>query len=178
MRSNGSWSPLCSEYRSRTASLLAQILVKDELEFIRGEEDEKIQEALATGEILRPLQEITGHYSEVHLQDDQLILSDPYRSLPLEELSTGAQEQVLLALRLGFAARLLKKESLFLILDDAFQHADWDRRKNLLKEMTGLAKAGWQIIYLTMDDHIQKIFDMQGEKLFGQQYVSTVLPSS
>jgi len=82
-----------------------------------------------------------------------------------------------LALRVGVAARILQDESLFLILDDAFQHADWDRRRAILKEMTDLVNAGWQIIYFTMDEHIQKIFDMQGKKLFGKQYVSEILNS-
>jgi len=69
---------LAQEYRKKTAILLAKILVKDELEVIRGQEDLKIQEVLGSKEILRPLQEITGHYNGIQLEQDQLILADSY----------------------------------------------------------------------------------------------------
>ncbi|GAG72424.1 unnamed protein product, partial [marine sediment metagenome] len=61
----------------------------------------------------------------------------------------------MLALRIGFSSKLLKKDTLFLILDDAFQHSDWERRETLVKRLADIAKDGWQIIYLTMDDHIK-----------------------
>ena len=98
-------------------------------------------------------------------------MSDPYHTFPIEDLSTGAAEQVLLALRIGCASRLFGKEQLFLILDDAFQHADWDRRNLLLAEVSALAEDGWQIIYLTMDDHIRDLFDHVGKKRFKKDYM-------
>jgi uncharacterized protein YhaN len=101
---------------------------------------------------------------------ESLVISDPFQEYPLESLSTGAQEQVLLALRIGCAARIVGKEGLFLILDDAFQHADWDRRGWLLDQVIKLANHGWQIIYLTMDDHIRDLFDKVGHKNFKKNY--------
>ena len=82
-----------------------------------------------------------------------------FRLVYLQEISTGAREQVLLSLRLGFAANLFKDDQLFLILDDAFQHSDWTRRKNLVQQMFQLASNGWQIVYFTMDDHIKGLFE-------------------
>ena len=114
----------------------------------------------------RPLHQVTGHYTTIELQDGQLVVSDPFESFTLDELSTGAQEQVLLALRIGCASHILGDKNLFLILDDAFQYADWDRRERLLDEVIRLGKKGWQILYLTMDDHIRDLFEKRGTKEF------------
>jgi len=106
----------------------------------------------------------------VSLEGDRLIISDKVRDFPLNDLSTGAQEQVLLALRIGCAAHTLGKQSLFLVLDDAFQHADWDRRERLMDEVIRLGKVGWQILYLTMDDHLRDLFHDMGEKTFKKEF--------
>lgn len=158
------------EYRRLTSEILAKVLIKDQLEILGQQEDEKIQKSLNSNVISRPLNQITQRYTNVRLVGDSLVVSDAFQELPLEGLSTGAQEQVLLALRIGCAARILGKESLFLILDDAFQHADWDRRGWLLDQVLMLANQGWQIIYLTMDDHIRDIFNRAGSNSFKKVY--------
>ena len=76
-------------------------------------------------------------------------------------------EQVLLALRMGFAAKHLGQNRMFLIMDDAFQHADWQRREYLVEQAVELENSGWQILYLTMDDHIRDLF----KKIFGERLV-------
>jgi uncharacterized protein YhaN len=53
----------------------------------------------------------------------------------------------------------------FLILDDAFQHSDWNRRKNLISHTLNMIKKGWQIFYFTMDDHIKELFMDAGHDL-------------
>jgi uncharacterized protein YhaN len=163
------------EYRHLAAELIAKILIKDELEVIREQEDAKIQKSLRSDVLTEPLKQITGRYDSIELEGETLSVSDPYHTFTIEDLSTGAAEQVLLALRIGCASRLFGKQQLFLILDDAFQHADWERRELLLTEVSALAKDGWQIIYLTMDDHIQRIFDKHGKKTFGKEYRSIKL---
>ena len=85
-------------------------------------------------------------------------------------MSTGAQEQILLALRIGFARKWMEQNALFLILDDAFQHSDWERRVRLVDEMVSLAQQGWQIIYFSMDDHIRKLFEDRVKPVLGNQY--------
>ena len=158
------------DYRERTADLISKILVKEELALIREQEDVKIQSGLDSEQQTRPLHEITGHYTTIELQEGQLVVSDPYESFAIDELSTGAQEQVLLALRIGCASHILGDKNLFLILDDAFQYADWDRREHLLDEVIRLGKKGWQILYLTMDDHIRDLFQKRGEKEFKKEF--------
>ncbi|MCL4415150.1 MAG: hypothetical protein M1365_00390 [Actinobacteria bacterium] len=152
------------------AKITAGIIVHDIISQLRQEEDLKILQGLQSEVVLKPLKDITHHYNKLSLDGERLIVSDEYRNFYLQELSTGAREQIMLALRIGFSSKLLKKDALFLILDDAFQHSDWDRRKILIKQLSDIAKTGWQIIYLTMDDHIKELFDAAGKEFKSSQY--------
>jgi uncharacterized protein YhaN len=89
-------------------------------------------------------------------------------------MSTGAREQVFLALRLGFASIGMEGGIAFLILDDAFQHSDWHRRKNLINQTLSLVKNGWQVFYFTMDHHIRKLFHNAGQEV-GDKFKSIEL---
>jgi len=153
-----------------TSEIIGKQVVHHVLEDLRKEEDMKIVEGLKSPYILDPLHKITRRYKGLELHEEQLVVFDDYDRFDLNDLSTGAQEQVLLALRIGFTQKLAKRdESLFLILDDAFQYSDWERRDGLVDMMIHLAKKDWQIIYFTMDDHIRDLFDKKG-KTFGDQY--------
>ncbi len=158
------------EYRDLTAQILAQIAVSEVLEDIRAHEDEKIRDGLKAKVVKTSLHRITGQYDGLDLEEDQLIVSSPYGSYLLQDLSTGTQEQVLLALRMGFASMLTGGEPLFLVLDDAFQHSDWRRRERLVEEVVNLAKQDWQIIYLTMDDHLRDLLREAGEREFKRSF--------
>jgi uncharacterized protein YhaN len=161
---------LVEEYRKTTADILGKILVYQVLREIREQQDEKIRTRLQSSKVKQPLYDMTGRYKSIDLVQDRLTVTDTYGEFNLSDLSTGAQEQVLLALRVGFVAQIMREEFAFLILDDAFQHADWQRRECLMAEMVRLAKKGWQILYLTMDDHIKKLFDQAGSHIFGDEY--------
>ncbi|MDD5601024.1 MAG: hypothetical protein PHC87_04640, partial [Actinomycetota bacterium] len=139
---------------------------------LHSEEDQKIKEGLQSEEVINPLKDITRRYTGLHLEGDNLIISDPYDNFDIKDLSTGAREQVMLALRIGFTQKLLKEDSLFLILDDAFQHSDWEKREILINKLGEIAKKGWQIIYLTMDDHIKELFDKTGKEFGADEYRS------
>jgi len=73
--------------------------------------------------------------------------------------------QSLLSLRIGFASIAMKVKSAFLILDDAFQHYDWHRRRNLINHTLSLVKTGWQGFCFTMDDHIRDPFQEAGDEV-------------
>ncbi len=62
------------------------------------------------------------------------------------------------------------QETAFLLLDDAFQHSDWQRREFLLDTIIALAKSGWQIVYFSMDDHIRDLFNEIGKENFKEDY--------
>jgi uncharacterized protein YhaN len=116
------------------------------------------------------LEKITSKYNAVFFEENNLIVTDGIHYFPLSELSTGTQEQVLLAIRLGLLSHVLKGRKSFLILDDAFQHSDWDRRENLIDILAGLAQDGWQIFYFTMDDHIKSLFEERLKPQFAEEY--------
>ncbi len=161
---------IAAQYKKVTANIVAGILINKQLGIIRNQEEEKIRKTLAMPIICEPIRSVTNRYSQIEYENGQLWLVYDYGRYPLNDLSTGAKEQVLLGLRLGFAARLLKTDRLFLVLDDAFQHADWGRRERLLEQIVSLGQDGWQIIYFSMDDHIRDLFNQAGEEFFSDQY--------
>jgi len=164
-----------NELREVTAGIVAGFSVHKIISELRLEEDAKIQEGLKSQVVLSPLKDITQRYSRLALDDSRLTVSDQYDDFDIKDLSTGAKEQVMLSLRIGFTSKLLGKDALFLILDDAFQHSDWQKRKILIDKLADISKKGWQIIYLTMDDHIKELFDKIGKKLKEGRYSSFTL---
>ncbi len=163
------------EFDEYEAGILAGILVHQEITRLREEEDNKILEGLRSDVVLKPLLDLTDNYKNLTLDGEKLLISDEYRDFCFSDLSTGIREQIMLALRIGFSHRILKQETLFLILDDAFQHSDWDRREILVKKLAKIAKSGWQIIYLSMDDHIKKLFEKEGARFAEEDFRSIVL---
>lgn len=162
-----------ADYRQLTAEILGKIAVSQVLEGIRAQEDEKIRAGLKAPEVVEILKKVTGAYESLDLAQEGVLVAGARGEYLLRELSTGAREQVLLALRLGFAARLAGGEPLFLLLDDAFQHSDWVRRQDLVESVMRLAGEGWQVTYLTMDDHIRDICCEIGEAEFADQFSFT-----
>ncbi len=159
-----------AEYRQITGEILGKIGVSQVLEGIRAQEDEKIREGLKAPEVVDVLKKVTGAYESLDLAEEGVLVAGARGEYMLRELSTGAREQVLLALRLGFAARLAGGEPLFLLLDDAFQHSDWLRREHLVESVTRLAEEGWQVTYLTMDDHIRDLCCEVGQAEFADDF--------
>ncbi|RLC97650.1 MAG: hypothetical protein DRI65_19155, partial [Chloroflexota bacterium] len=153
-----------------TAEIAAKIGLSEILNRIEEEEDQKIIDNINIDDVSNLLKKMTGKYQSLNLIDDQIYARDPYQEYPLKDLSTGAREQVQLALRLGIASHVSGGEPLFIILDDAFQHSDWERRESLVKVTVDLAKNGWQIIYLTMDDHIRDLFLKMGKAALSKKF--------
>ena len=146
------------------------ILVSQVIGEFRQREDETISLALASPAIRQAIQAVSRTYRSVELEGSEIIACSEHQRFPLSSLSTGAQEQLLLALRIGIASHLLKERKMFLILDDAFQHSDWQRRIWLVDEMASLANIGWQVIYFTMDDHIRQLFEERIKPIFPDRY--------
>ncbi len=148
------------------AKIISGIIVHETIEELRKEEDEKLLERLNSEEVKDLLRKLTGRYVRISFEEEDITISDDYQNFSLKDLSTGSKEQVMFALRVGFAKKILKQDSAFLILDDAFQHSDYDKRPILVNMLFELVKDGWQVVYLTMDDHIKKLFE---EKSKGTQ---------
>lgn len=153
-----------NELKEVTAKIIAGNTVHKIISQLREEENVKIQEGLQSKTVLKPLKDLTQRYNKITLDDDKVTISDDYDNFSLSDLSTGAKEQVMLALRIGFSSKILNQDTLFLILDDAFQHCDWRKREILVKYLANIARKGWQIIYLTMDKHIKGLFNEIGKE--------------
>jgi len=134
---------------------------------LREEENTRIASGLESAELTKPLHVITGCYKGIRHEVDRglILITDEDGEYPLATVSTGAKEQAFLAMRIGFSSIIMKGQTAFLILDDAFQHSDWPRRTNLMDQVLSLVKSGWQVFYFTMDDHIRDLFLKAGEKV-------------
>ena len=153
------------ELKKLAAKIVAGKMIYEEIEQARKEEDAKIQEGLRSPFVTEPLYQLTRRYTGLSMDAEKnLVVSDPYYDFLLSELSTGAKEQVMLALRIGFSRKLLNRDAMFLILDDAFQHSDWMHREVLIRKLAEISKMGWQIIYCTMDNHIYDLFCKAGQQ--------------
>lgn len=164
-----------TRYKKVTAGIIARIKVNEVLDDLRKIEDKRIEEGLFSSNISLALMATTGRYDRIEKEDGELYVADTHDRYRVADLSTGAREQVLLGLRIGFAARILGGTPMFLILDDAFQHSDWERRERLVEKLFTLANEGWQINYFTMDDHIRTLFESTAEKMDNDQYQTIVL---
>ena len=155
------------EYRDITAEILAKVQLNTVIQEFREEENTRIASGLGSEELTKPLHAITGCYKGIRHDEDKglVLITDEDEEYPLATVSTGAKEQTFLAMRIGFSSIVMKGQTAFLILDDAFQHSDWPRRTNLMDQILRLVSSGWQVFYLTMDDHIRALFLKAGEKL-------------
>jgi len=158
------------EYKQQVRDLLSEMIaghvVSEILEGFRRLEDEHLESTLNDSRISGLIKKFTaGRYDRVSLQGEELFIENETESYNLAEMSTGAREQVLLALRMGVASVLCGKRSLFLILDDAFQYSDWRRREALVLQSIDAVRCGWQVIYFTMDDDIRDRFCKAAGKL-------------
>ena len=158
------------EYRRQLRETLAQMIaghvLNDVLESFRKLEDRQLQSALNDPRITELIKKFSaGRYEAASLEEDGLLIENETESYALQQMSSGAREQVLLALRMGLASVLCGRKNLFLILDDAFQYSDWQRREQLVRQAVQIVQSGWQVIYLTMDDDIRDRFRRAAEAL-------------
>jgi uncharacterized protein YhaN len=155
------------EYHALTAQVMAKILVHKVISELRENENNRIRQTLNGNSIAQCLQYFSRGYVGFHLtEDEKLEVEDPDgNTFPVSSLSSGAREQVFLSLRVGFASRALENRAGFLLLDDAFQHSDWEQRQHMVSQCLSLVKMGWQVFYFTMDDHLRDLFKAQGQGL-------------
>jgi len=155
------------DYKDKTAEILAKTQVSRIIQQLRQEENTRIAEGLKREELIEPLRSLTGRYRSIRLTNDKglVLVSDQDEDYPLASMSTGVREQAFLALRMGFASIAMEGKTGFLILDDAFQHSDWNRRENLVKRTMSFVQSGWQVFYFTMDDHIRDLLEDAGARI-------------
>jgi uncharacterized protein YhaN len=146
--------------QEKLAKIIAGILVHRTIEEMKKEEDEFLLESLNSEEVIKSLKALTkGKYKEFRIEGDRVMVCSDVEYYDIKDLSSGAKEVVLLSLRIGIVERLLGSDSAFMILDDAFQHVDYEKRPLVVDALLELANSGWQIFYFTMDDHIKGLFE-------------------
>lgn len=142
---------------------------------IFGEMDEALEQRLSEalsregeGSVAELLHRVTGRYRSVSRSGGSglTVRDGEGRAFAMEGLSRGTRDQVYLALRVGLAAAALEAAELeepgFLLLDDAFLTADWERRERLVEAVASLTERGWQVVYLTCDTHLRELFEEAG----------------
>jgi len=163
-RLNTKKKEIIDQLRQKEAYIIAGIIVHQTINELLQEEEKQIQKNINSKEFCDILYKITGKYNSLSINNDgKLTITSQMADYDLRDLSTGTKEQVLFALRVTLAEKILGNKAFF-ILDDAFQHSDYDRRPKLIDQLFTLADEGWQIIYLTMDDNIRDIFTTKGLK--------------
>ncbi len=150
---------------SNYATMVAGHLVKDVILDFQAEEDERLTGYLNSSDMTSLLAGITGHYHGFSVEGEDVYVVSNRGTYNIRDLSTGARDQIMLILRTGIARAITGSESMFLVLDDAFQYSDWDRRDRLIHEVMSMVNEGWQVIYLTMDNDIRDRFNKAGRSL-------------
>ncbi|HAA89227.1 MAG: Putative p-loop domain-containing nucleoside triphosphate hydrolase [Thermoanaerobacterales bacterium 50_218] len=84
---------------------------------------------------------------------------------PEAVLSDGTKAQFLLSLRLALLERLLNGEKGFLVLDDPLLNSSDSRKRRAVEVFLEYVRNGWQVIYLTVDSAITRMFRESGGDL-------------
>lgn len=144
----------------------AALMARSILQEMSTELDEYITDMLEGDESIGEYFEfITGKYINVNLKNNTFIVKDKTgNSYDIDKLSSGAKDQLLLCFRLVALRKIYPKGS-FLILDDAFIFADWDRRKSLTALLKKYIEDGNQVLYLTSDDHTRDLLQENGARI-------------
>jgi len=92
-------------------------------------------------------------------------------SIVIENLSSGAQEQLFLAIRLALIEHF-KKEGIELpvVLDDVLVNFDQDRTRTAIDELLRFSASDQQILFFTCHQHVTEMFRQRG-------VITTQLPS-
>jgi hypothetical protein len=151
---------LAAEYRKTTAEALAKLALRNALQKLQDIEDRQIDVALASEPVKDVIRRLTGRYRGISRSPEGIsLIANDGEAFSFDGLSTGAAEQVMLALRLGFLKFVTGLDSGFLVLDDSFQHADWKRRELAVSNLRKASDEGWQVFLLTMDRHIRALVE-------------------
>ena len=170
------------DYKEIASELIALTCIKEAIDELQKQENEFIsQKLLEKSEQLQFV--VPGRFSRLSWDGENLMIEDSTSRIDyitgrpkkqrsqLATLSTGANEQLMLLLRKIFAEDYFDEESGFLLLDDAFQHSDWERRESLVDYILQLVEDhDWQIFYFSMDDHLATLIHERASARLGSDF--------
>jgi uncharacterized protein YhaN len=154
------------EVRSRAREWAACEAAAASIDDIRRE-FERTHQPQALAESARLFARITrGKYRHVWapLGERRLLIEDDRgRIFPVQSLSRGTREQLLLAVRLAVVRKLAGEGiSLPAILDDVIVNFDEDRAAAAVELLLDLAAQGQQILFFTCHKHLAQLFAAHG----------------
>jgi hypothetical protein len=158
-----SLSKKLSDYElEKEAALAARNILRD----MSGELDEFIGGIMEGDSGLNAyFKAVTGRYPTVVLEKKNFVVIDGTdNKYAIENLSSGTQDQLLFCFRLAAVSKVYP-DGAFMILDDAFIFADWERRQRLASLVRGFVEQGNQIMYFTSDDHTRDMFSACGARV-------------
>lgn len=102
-----------------------------------------------------------GQYTDIYLDANMEVrINTPEKLLSLEQVSRGTMEQIYFSLRMAVAELLTQKESMPIILDEAFAMYDDDRLRRTLE---WLHASGHQVILFTCHRREEEILKELGK---------------
>ncbi len=106
--------------------------------------------------------EITRKYKKIKVENQDFVaIDEDDNEYPINLLSSGARDQLLLCFRFS-ALKKLFPAGTFLFLDDAFIFADWERRCRLAELLKKFVDEGNQVFYFTSDEHSRDLLARYG----------------
>ncbi|KUP07941.1 hypothetical protein Q75_04065 [Bacillus coahuilensis p1.1.43] len=99
-----------------------------------------------------------NHYREIRLDEDRWYVLSGNDTIPIQQLSQGAKEQVYVSIRLALICSLRERGSLPIIVDDGFVHFDHDRSQRVIHLLKDISK-DVQVIFFTCHPHFKEKFN-------------------
>ena len=130
-------------------------------------EYDKLLESIITGDdsLSDYFHFVTERYTRVQIKKHDFLATDRSGHVyNVNDLSSGSRDQLLFCFRIAALKRLYEQGS-FLVLDDAFIFADWNRRIRLVELLRRYMEEGNQVIYFTSDDHTRDILTERGAEI-------------
>lgn len=144
----------------------AAFAAREILRGMSGELDEFIADILHGKDSLSEyFSAVTDRYVRVLVESENFKVEDKScKTYALESLSSGTQDQLLMCFRMAALTKVYSRGA-FMILDDAFIFADWQRRERLARLLKDFVEKGNQVIYLTSDDHTRDLLAGYGARV-------------
>ncbi len=126
------------------------------------EDEERQQVSLLFGEgsaVSRYFSTITGGLYDAVTFDREdgavHVRSRDGSEFPADKLSSGAYDQLYLAIRLALGERLVSDGTGFFIMDDPFIRSDPERLSRQMAMLSDIVRKGWQVIYFSSKGEVK-----------------------